>query len=185
MVRGFTLVQPFCFHCYDRYEFRQCNIVVDSVLNDNVEKFQQQKIHIPPFYLWCAFHLFCRTGQPDHPFVMQISLFTKLSGQISQFLSKMYEFDGFLSENSFKKKPISFSKWFMNPAGQLRLFQNSLNSCANGRNIVGQQLPTFLGVTCCVSLHILFHIVFCCWELLRKVWNRSNFKLRAYGHSNS
>ena len=43
VVRAFTLVQPFCFHCYDRYEFRKCNIVVDSVLNDNVEKFQRQK----------------------------------------------------------------------------------------------------------------------------------------------
>ena len=43
VVRGFTLVQPFCFHCYDRYESRQCNIVVDSVLNNNVEKFQRQK----------------------------------------------------------------------------------------------------------------------------------------------
>ena len=145
VVRGFTLVQPFCFHCYDRYESRQCNIVVDSVLNNNVEKFQRQKSIFGLSYLWCAFHLSGRTGQPDHPFVMQISLFTKLSGQISQFLSKMFDFDGFWSENSFKKKPILFSKWFMNPAGHLRLFQNSLKPRANGRNIVGQQ--------CCVRLH--------------------------------
>ena len=34
---------------------------------------------------------------------------------------------------------------------------------ANGRNIVGQQPPTLL--------HTLLHVVACCWELLRKVWN--------------
>ena len=30
---------------------------------------------------------------------------------------------------------------------------------ANGRNIVGQQLPTLLDVTCCVCLHFLLHVV--------------------------
>ena len=30
---------------------------------------------------------------------------------------------------------------------------------ANGRNIVDQQLPTLLDVTCCVRLHILLHVV--------------------------
>ena len=33
---------------------------------------------------------------------------------------------------------------------------------ANGRNIVGQQLPTLLDVTCCVRLHTLLHVVACC-----------------------
>ena len=52
---------------------------------------------------------------------------------------------------------------------------------ANGRNIVGQQLPTLL--------HTLLHVVACCWELLRKVWNWSNFiyyflQLRANGLNN-
>ena len=45
----------------------------------------------------------------------------------------------------------------------------------NGHNIVGQQLPTLLDVTCCVRLHSLLHVVGCCCVLLRKVWNRSNF----------
>ena len=47
----------------------------------------------------------------------------------------------------------------------------------NGHKIVGQQLPTLLYVTCCVHLHTLvqLHVVACCWEFLRKVWNRSNF----------
>jgi len=40
---------------------------------------------------------------------------------------------------------------------------------AKGRNIVGQQLPTLLNVTCCVRLHTLLHVVTCCLELLRKV----------------
>ena len=33
---------------------------------------------------------------------------------------------------------------------------------ANGRNMVEQQLPTLLDVTCCVRLHILLHVVGCC-----------------------
>ena len=33
---------------------------------------------------------------------------------------------------------------------------------ANGRNIVDQQLPTLLDVTCCVRLHTLLHVVGCC-----------------------
>ena len=28
--------------------------------------------------------------------------------------------------------------------------------------------------TCCICLHMLLHVVECCWELLRKVSNRSN-----------
>ena len=37
---------------------------------------------------------------------------------------------------------------------------------ANGCNIVGQQLPTLLDVTCCVRFA---HPVACCWMLLRVV----------------
>ena len=33
---------------------------------------------------------------------------------------------------------------------------------ANRRNIVGQQLPTLLNVTCCVPLHILLYVVVSC-----------------------
>ena len=32
---------------------------------------------------------------------------------------------------------------------------------ANGRNIVGQQLPTLFDVICCVHLHTLLHVVAC------------------------
>ena len=34
-----------------------------------------------------------------------------------------------------------------------------LKPCANGRKVVGQQLPTLLDVTCCVRLHTLLHVV--------------------------
>ena len=57
----------------------------------------------------------------------------------------------------------------------LRPFARSLKPRANGRNIVGQQLPTLLDVTCCIRLHTLLHLVGCCCVLLRKVWNRWNF----------
>ena len=45
----------------------------------------------------------------------------------------------------------------------------NLNLRANGRNIVGQQLPALLDVACCVRLQTLLHVVACCCELLRKV----------------
>ena len=32
-----------------------------------------------------------------------------------------------------------------------------------------------LDVTCYVRLHTLLHVVACCWELSRKVWNQSSF----------
>ena len=51
----------------------------------------------------------------------------------------------------------------------------TLKPRANGRNIVGQQLPTLLDVTCCVRVHTMWHVVGCCCVLLRKFWNRSNF----------
>ena len=47
---------------------------------------------------------------------------------------------------------------------------------ANRRNIVGQQLPTLLDVTCCVRLHTLLHVVGCCCVLLRKGWTGQTFK---------
>ena len=40
--------------------------------------------------------------------------------------------------------------------------QARLKPRANGRNIVGQQLPTLLDVTCSVRLHTLLHVVGCC-----------------------
>ena len=39
---------------------------------------------------------------------------------------------------------------------------------ANGRNIVRQQLPTFLDVTC-YTVRPFAHLVACCWMLLRVV----------------
>ena len=41
--------------------------------------------------------------------------------------------------------------------------KSPLRLCANGRNIVGQQLPTLLDVTCCVCLHTLLHFVGYCY----------------------
>ena len=38
----------------------------------------------------------------------------------------------------------------------------SIRLRANGRNIVAQQLPTLLDVTCCVLLHTLLYVVACC-----------------------
>ena len=50
-----------------------------------------------------------------------------------------------------------------------KLLTNSLKLRANGRNILGQQLPTLLDVTRWVRLHTLLHFVGCCCVLLHKV----------------
>ena len=41
---------------------------------------------------------------------------------------------------------------------------------------------TLLNVTCWVRLHTLLHVVGCCYVLLRKVWNRSNFSANNSQH---
>ena len=42
------------------------------------------------------------------------------------------------------------------------LGQCCLKPRVNGRNIVGQQLPTLVDVTCCVRFHTVLHVVRCC-----------------------
>ena len=68
-------------------------------------------------------------------------------------------------------------QYYLNKAGRFTTFSlvnttlsmttestvSSLRPRANGRNIVGQQLPTLLDVRCCVRLHTLLHVVGCCW----------------------
>ena len=55
------------------------------------------------------------------------------------------------------EKSIQFFKFVRThshtPLTRQHLEVTSLKPRANGRNIVGQQLPTFLDVTCCVRLH--------------------------------
>ena len=48
------------------------------------------------------------------------------------------------------------------PKRQNKPHSRTFKPRANGRNIVGQQLPTLLDVTCCVRLHTLLHVVGCC-----------------------
>ena len=59
-------------------------------------------------------------------------------------------------------------------AGASLFWTPNIKPHANRRNNVGQQLSTLLDVTCYVRLHTLLRVVTRCWELLRKVWNRSN-----------
>ena len=66
-----------------------------------------------------------------------------------------------------------FSETFVNCVAQKmskKCFQSSLilKPRANGPNIVGEQLPTLLDVTCYVRFNNLLHVVACCWELARK-----------------
>ena len=62
------------------------------------------------------------------------------------------------------------------------MFCGTYTPHANGCNIVGQQLPTLLDVTCCVHLHTLLHVVACCCMLLCRVWNQSNFSANNSQH---
>ena len=48
-----------------------------------------------------------------------------------------------------------------------------------------QWWPTTPNTVGCYILHLFAHPVACFWELLRKVWNRSNLKLCTNGHNNS
>ena len=56
-------------------------------------------------------------------------------------------------------------------AGYRPWILRSLKLCANGR--VTPKIGSDL--TCCVRSHPLLHVARCCWQFLRKVWNRSNF----------
>ena len=56
---------------------------------------------------------------------------------------------------------------------------------ANGRNIVGQQLPTLLDVTCCVRLHTLLHVVEQSWNWLNFSANNSQLFQHCWGHARS
>ena len=93
--------------------------------------------------------------------------------------------------SNFKKYPQEKKICFCSetePRNRQNHFEESLREGklvkprANGRNIVGQQLPTLLDVTCCIRLHTLLHVVGCCCVLLRKVWNRSNFSANNSQH---
>ena len=76
----------------------------------------------------------------------------KLSGGAEEILQAVYLFPQWLLVRLRKRK------WDENGSCTFRQ-----------RKIVGQKLLTLLDVTCCVRLHILLHVVWCCWELLRKV----------------
>ena len=116
VVRAFTLVQPFCFYCYDRYEFRKCNIVVDSVLNDNVEKFQRQKkskfgLSTNGALSICPAELASQTIPSKRKFHFLQNCPARSVNSCVQCMSLMNS----LSE-TFLKKPISFSKSPIRPA---------------------------------------------------------------------
>ena len=63
--------------------------------------------------------------------------------------------------NSFLMQTLSFVPINLHRCWP-REWKHSMKPRANGRNIVGQQLPTMLEVTCCVRLHTLLHVVGCC-----------------------
>ena len=79
----------------------------------------------------------------------------------------------YLQCGSFRLKQ---AKWFSMASTPEKkdTFSNEIKPHAIRRNFAGHQLPKFLHVTCRVRLHTLLHVVACCWELLRKVWNHSH-----------
>ena len=48
------------------------------------------------------------------------------------------------------------------------------------RRACSQTNSTLLDVTRCIRLHTLLHVVACCWELICKVWNRSNVQKQCW-----
>ena len=63
----------------------------------------------------------------------------------------------------------------------LKLF-GSVKPHANGRNIVGQQLPSLLDVTCCVRLYTLLHVVGCCCATPNNVGSCLSAVLHPFAH---
>ena len=59
--------------------------------------------------------------------------------------------------------------WTSDTQKQQQQNNNTIETRANGRSFVGQQLQTLLDVTCWVRLHTMLHIVACCCVLLRVV----------------
>ena len=66
-----------------------------------------------------------------------------------------------------------YSIWWQFPPFEFRSiswqgsFSLRFKPRVNGRNILGQKLPTLLDASCFVRLHSLLHVVVCCyWELL-------------------
>ena len=53
---------------------------------------------------------------------------------------------------------------------------------ANGRNIVGQQLPTLLDVKCCVRLHTLLHVVAQSLKPVKLLHGSSNIVWATHAH---
>ena len=51
---------------------------------------------------------------------------------------------------------MSFYNWC---SARLEMTFGCLKPCANGRNIVGEQLLALLDVTCCVRLYTLLHVI--------------------------
>ena len=64
----------------------------------------------------------------------------------------------FVSTNA----PFPRIRTLLKPHFNPNRYSRTLRLRANGRNIVDQQLPTLLDVTCCVRLHTLLHVVGCC-----------------------
>ena len=64
---------------------------------------------------------------------------------------------GYVGETLFSLWAISKLRLLV--SWNYSVMPESLKPCANGRNIVGQQLPTLLDATCYVHLHTLLDVV--------------------------
>ena len=64
---------------------------------------------------------------------------------------------GYVGETLFSLWAISKLRLLV--SWNYSVMPESLKPCANGRNIVGQQLPTLLDATCYVRLHTLLDVV--------------------------
>ena len=54
-----------------------------------------------------------------------------------------------------------------------------------GHNIVRQELPTLLHVTCCVRFHSLLHVVACCCAKFKTIQTFSNVQTDATTPNNT
>ena len=80
-----------------------------------------------------------------------------------------------------RRSSISRAQYFYAPATRAKghVTYAAFNGQCNLKPLCKRD-TTLLDVTFCVRLHTLFHVVACCWELLRKVWNWSNYDQQSW-----
>ena len=85
------------------------------------------------------------------------------------------------SDSSVDGKPQGNWRWNSNSRDVVASSPSFSHHAARApRRACSQTNATLLDVTRCIRFHTLLHVVACCWELICKVWNRSNVQKQCW-----